>query len=74
MRDTSEQSTDASLLGTGDVALALNPLWSTSEDPELPFDTAGDSHFRALFLLLQLFLLGMLAFELLMSKHDSNSS
>ena len=42
------------------------PLWRV-----LNFCLAGDSCFRVLFLLL---LLGILAFEFSMSKHDSNSS
>ena len=50
MRDASEQSTDASLLGMGEVALASSSWLSALEGPELPFDQAGDSHFRVLLL------------------------
>ena len=50
MRDALEQSTDASLLGMGDAALALSSWLSTSEGPELPFNWAGDSHFGVLLL------------------------
>ena len=74
LRDTLEQSTNASLLGMGDAILASSSWQTTLEGPELPFNLAGDSHFGVLFLILRLFLLGMLTFEFLMSKHDSNSS
>ena len=43
MRDALEQSTDASLLGMGDAALASSSWLSASDGPELPFDQAGDS-------------------------------
>ena len=43
MRDTYEQSTDASLLGMGDAVLALCPWLSASEGPELLFDWVRDS-------------------------------
>ena len=48
MRDTLEQSTDASLLGMGDEALALSSWLSTLEGPELLLDWAGDSYFGVL--------------------------
>ena len=50
MRDALEQSTNASLLGMGDAALALSSWLSTLEGPELPFSQAGDSHFEVLLL------------------------
>ena len=68
MRDTLEWSTDASLLGKGDVVLASSSWQSTSEGPGLPFDWVGDSCFEVLLLLMLLFLLGILAFKLLVSK------
>ena len=52
MRDNLEWSSDASLLGMGDAALALSSWLSASEGPELPFDWAGDSHFGVLLLAL----------------------
>ena len=68
MRDASEWSTDTSLLGTGDATLASCSWLSASGGPELQFNQAEDSHFGVILLALQLFLLGILAFELLMSK------
>ena len=42
MRDALEQSTDASLLGMGDTALALSSWLSALDGPELLFNLAGD--------------------------------
>ena len=74
IRDALESSTNASLLGMGDVALALSSSLSASEGPELLFDWATDSLFRVLLLPLWLFLLGMLAFKLMISKLQQYSS
>ena len=73
MRDALERSYNASLLDMGDVALASSSWLSALDGPELPFDQAGDSHFGVLLLPLQLFLLGILAFELLMPKSQQYS-
>ena len=67
-------STDASLLGMGDAALALSSWLSTLEGPELLFDWARDSLFGVFLLPLRLFLLGLLAFKLIMSKLQQYSS
>ena len=45
LRDTSEWSTHAYLLGTGNAVLASSSWQSASEGPELPFYAAEDSHF-----------------------------
>ena len=49
----------------GDAVPALISQQSTLEGPELMFDLAEDSHFGVPFILLQLLLLGILAFEFL---------
>ena len=74
MRDASKWSTDASLLSMGEAALASSSWLSTSEGLELPFDWVRDSFLGVLLLPLQLFLLGILAFELMMSKQQQHSS
>ena len=74
IRDASEQSTNASLLGMGDAALVSSSWLSTSEGPELPFNWARDSLFGVFLLPLQLFLLSMLVFKLMMSKQQQYSS
>ena len=74
IRDALEWSTDASLLGMGDAALASSSWLFASEGPELSFDWAKDSLFGVLLLLLWLFLLGILAFKLMMSKQWQYSS
>ena len=74
IRDALDRSIDASLLGMGEVALALSSWLSALEGPELPFDQTWNSLFGVFLLPLWLFLLGMLAFKLMISNSQQYSN